>query len=110
MKEILLLVLLYLVVGIVEKILFRVVFYRYLRKVAPKFIAVIIASLLFTLVHFVTPTSGGFNIFVIGIVFALYYEYKNNLMTITLLHFMQDAVSGGLSVYLAALTVVHFFS
>lgn len=105
-----LIIFLWLLVGVGEEIVFRGVLYRYLRKLSPRFVAAIIASLLFTLVHFTTPFTGGIGIFVVGIVYALYYEYKNNLITITLLHFLQDILIASLSTYLAALTVQHFFS
>lgn len=109
--EFFLIVFLWLLVGIAEEILFRVVFYRYLRRLLPRIIAAVLASILFSVFH---PTSliliGWINVFIIGMVYSLYYEYKNNLMTITILHFLQDIFIAGLSMYLAALTVQHFFS
>lgn len=62
---------LWLLVGVGEEVLFRGVLYRYIRKLSPRLVAVVISSLLFTLVHFTTPFTGGIGIFVIGIVYAL---------------------------------------
>lgn len=92
----------WLLTGVAEELFFRGAIYRNLRKLSNKFVAILIASLFFVLPHAPSNLIGFISIFSIAVIFTLYYEYKNNLLTITILHFIHDLLGAGLLAYAAA--------
>jgi len=92
---------LWLLVGIAEELFFRGGIYRSLRNNTSLIFAVVISSLLFVIPH---PPYGlsSLPIFLLGLIYAFYFEYKNNLLTIIILHAIHDLIGVALLAYLSA--------
>lgn len=92
---------LWMMVGFAEELLFRGGIHRHIRKRYGKWVAIGITTVLFTILH---PLDYGKAFFTICLclTYTLYMEYKNNLLTISILHMLQDLLFAGLSGYGAA--------
>ena len=101
--EIIFLPLLWVLVGLGEELLFRAGIYRSLRNNYSMIISLISTSLLFTLLH---PMSirNSIVIFIISMLYGFYFEYKNNLLTIVIVHTFQDLMIAGISAFSSAYT------
>ncbi len=89
-KEILLSILIYTIVAIMEEVLFRGYILRNLMISFNKYVALIISSLLFSLIHGSNPNMdlfSFFDLFLAGILLGISYIYTKNLWFPIALHF-----------------------
>lgn len=94
-------------VGVSEEIIFRAGIYRGLRSVLNKYISLIVAALIFVLMHELHFISSTF-VFFSAIIAAIYFEKRNNLIPLILLHILQDMYIAGTTLYLSAYIVSLF--
>ncbi|BDD16879.1 protease [Marivirga tractuosa] len=88
--ELFLMLLLFIMVAIAEEVLFRGYVLKNFMLSFPPFLALIISSLLFSLMHGFNPNTSftGFtNLFLAGVLLGLPYLYRRNLMFPIALHF-----------------------
>lgn len=94
----------WLLVGFGEEVFFRGIVYRVFRKNLGIVLSIIISTAIFALSHFPSDIFSVVVLALFGIVTAWYYEYKNNLLTISIFHLLYDLIMAGTLTYLAAVT------
>lgn len=91
-------------VGFAEELIFRAGIYRGLRSVFSRYISLILSAILFVLMHDLHLFPSTF-VFLSGIMAAFYFEKRNNLIPIIILHVLQDMYIAGITLYLSAYIV-----
>ena len=88
-KELIISILLYTIVAVVEETLFRGYILKNLMISFNKYVALVVSSILFSLMHIFNPNVdlfSLFNLFLVGILFGLSYIYTKNLWFPIALH------------------------
>ncbi|MDO8497379.1 MAG: type II CAAX endopeptidase family protein [bacterium] len=87
--------------GFWEEIFFRGGIYRVLRGRYTKAISIVVSGIIFSLVHPLSILNFLYMMIFCSIL-SIYYEYKNNILTIAVLHTLNDLIFAGLSSLIAA--------
>jgi uncharacterized protein len=79
------------VVAVVEEIIFRGYLILRLRTITDRIsVAVVLASLIFSLGHGYQGTAGAITVFILGVILALIYLWRRSLIAPMVIHFFTD--------------------